>query len=266
MVKIDVCLWTKNGSLTLPQVLKRIDNVIPASVVNRRFIVDDFSLDDTKEIASKFGYDIIKNCGVGVSDAANTALNNVETELFIGVEQDVLLASDFFPKIYGLMKRSNASIVSGVRVASHPLVGAADFYALSHDCFCGHSIDNTLYVKHDLVSVGGFPKVNQKACSDSVLALKLDKCGLKWSVARDVVSIHLRDSVFQELKHQYWYGHSSRFLGEFSGDRRYGFFSDFMRLVASPVRGFQIAFQSGNGLAVLYYPLLRFVSFLGRFS
>jgi len=80
MVKIDVCLWTKNGSLTLPQVLKRINNVIPASVVNRRFIVDDFSLEDTKEIASKFGYDIIKNCGVGVSDAANTALNNVETE------------------------------------------------------------------------------------------------------------------------------------------------------------------------------------------
>ena len=44
--KVDLVMWTKNGSETLPLVLKRISKVVPTNFVNRQIIVDDQSVDD----------------------------------------------------------------------------------------------------------------------------------------------------------------------------------------------------------------------------
>ena len=73
-MKVDLVMWTLNGEKTLPLVLSRINEVIPKDIVNQKLIVDDGSNDKTVAIARKYGWNVIKNEGKGISDAANTAL------------------------------------------------------------------------------------------------------------------------------------------------------------------------------------------------
>ena len=46
-MKVDLCMWTKNGAKTLPIVLERINKVIPKEQVGEKYIVDDRSRDST---------------------------------------------------------------------------------------------------------------------------------------------------------------------------------------------------------------------------
>ena len=77
-MKVDLVMWTLNGEKTLPLVLSRINKVIPIEVVNQKLIVDDGSKDNTVTIAKKYGWNVIKNEGKGISDGANTALKHVQ--------------------------------------------------------------------------------------------------------------------------------------------------------------------------------------------
>ncbi len=78
--------------------LKRIDEVVPQSLVNNRVIVDDRSTDDTRKIAESFGWTAVLNDGAGISDGANTALRHATSERFISFEQDLLLSRDWWKK------------------------------------------------------------------------------------------------------------------------------------------------------------------------
>jgi glycosyltransferase involved in cell wall biosynthesis len=98
-LKVDLVMWTKNGEKTLPLVLNRVNEVIPSEAINRKILVDDHSVDYTQDIADLFGWNIVFNEGKGISDGANTALKNVETEYFISFEQDLLLSRDWWSKI-----------------------------------------------------------------------------------------------------------------------------------------------------------------------
>ena len=74
ITKVDLVMWTYNGAATLPQVLKRINQVIPEKFINKKIISDDRSTDNTREIAESFGWQVILNEGKGISDNANNAL------------------------------------------------------------------------------------------------------------------------------------------------------------------------------------------------
>src|SRR3989304_8467464 len=113
--KVDLVMWTKNGSETLPLGLKRISQVIPGNFVNRRIIVDDRSVDDTRKIAESSGWSVTFNEGNGISDGANTALKHVESPYFVSFEQDLLLARDWWEKIPPLLKTSHVAAASGMR-------------------------------------------------------------------------------------------------------------------------------------------------------
>ncbi|TRO54958.1 glycosyltransferase family 2 protein, partial [Candidatus Bathyarchaeota archaeon] len=118
--KIDLVMWTKNGSKTLQSVLKRIGEVIPEKIVGNRIIVDDNSSDNTRKIAESFGWQVSFNEGTGISDGANTALKRVTSEYFASFEQDLLLSREWWEKIPPLLEKPNVAAASGMRFADKP--------------------------------------------------------------------------------------------------------------------------------------------------
>ena len=119
--KIDLVMWTKNGAETLPIVLKRINEVIPSEFVDNRVIVDDKSMDDTRNIAEACGWNVVFNEGRGISDSANTALKHVSSEYFISFEQDLFLASDWWRRVPRLLMDPKVAVASGIRLSNQPL-------------------------------------------------------------------------------------------------------------------------------------------------
>ena len=113
-------MWTKNGAKTLPAVLKRISEVIPEDFINKRLIVDDNSTDNTKRIATSFSWSVIPNEGSGISDGANTALKHVESKYFISLEQDLLLAPEWWTRIPPMLENPRVAAASGMRFADKP--------------------------------------------------------------------------------------------------------------------------------------------------
>ncbi len=51
--KVDLVMWAKNGASCLPEVLSRIDRVIPHENMCHKILVDDHSTDRTVEIARR---------------------------------------------------------------------------------------------------------------------------------------------------------------------------------------------------------------------
>ncbi|NIW13622.1 MAG: glycosyltransferase, partial [Candidatus Thorarchaeota archaeon] len=82
--------------------------------------VDDDSVDDTREIAKSFGWQVFFNEGKGISSGANTALKHVTSDFFVSFEQDLLLAWDWWEKIPRLLKGEKVAVASGVRVPNQP--------------------------------------------------------------------------------------------------------------------------------------------------
>ncbi len=222
--KVDLVMWTKNGAQTLPRVLQRINEAIPQEFVNKKIIVDDASSDGTPTIATSFGWSVIPNKGHGISDGANTALEQVTSDFFVSFEQDLLLALDWWHKIPPLLENSNVAVASGMRFADKPIGvkkmqeyvgkkyrGEANLapWLKSRDMSAftlGKTLDNTIYKTKIIRALGGFPKLRINAGVDTTLAYKIDHSGYKWIVDYNMQSIHLRKGLRQELNHQYWYG------------------------------------------------------------
>jgi glycosyltransferase involved in cell wall biosynthesis len=266
-------MWTKNGADTLPAVLKRIDEVIPAKSINKRVIVDDRSTDNTAEIARQFGWAIVPNDGKGISDGANTALQNVESPFFVSFEQDLVLARDWWQKIPRLFADRQVVVASGIRVSNHPRVVkeiqeySMELYekrAKTEESFLyGKTLDNTLYRTDALRLLGGFPKLKISAGVDNVLAQKIQLHGLKWAVDYSVRSVHLREGLKQELEHYYWYGTCMVSLDPVLFGRNVNLRRFALRWFLSPLRGLDIALRKKSAEALYVYPLMRLATLRG---
>jgi glycosyltransferase involved in cell wall biosynthesis len=266
-------MWTKNGAHTLPAVLKRIDEVIPAKSTNKRIIVDDHSTDNTPEIARQFGWTLVLNNGEGISDGANTALQHVEAPFFVSFEQDLVLARDWWQKIPPLLEDPRVVVASGVRISNHPRVVkeiqeySMELYerrAKTEESFLyGKTLDNTLFRTEALRSLGGFPKLRISAGVDNVLAQKIHLLGLKWAVDYSVKSVHLRKGLRQELDHYYWYGTCMVSLHPLLFKRNIDLRTFALRWLLSPLRGLDIAFRKKTAEALYVYPLMRLATLRG---
>ncbi len=281
IAKIDLVMWTKNGAKTLPAVLKRINQLIPAENVNKRLIVDDKSTDNTCELAKSFGWAVIANEGTGISDGANTALKNVECECFVSFEQDLLLAEDWWAKIPSILNNPQVAVASGMRFASQPrgVTSLQKYVARKYRgeaqlsswlrgrqnaaFTLGSTLDNTIYKTDIIRAAGGFPIVKVNAGVDTTLAYRLREIGYTWIVDYNVKSIHLRGGLKHELSHQYWYGTQSREIWQKveheSGQRapisRRGIF---YRFAISPFTGLFVAYQMREATIAYIHPLIRF--------
>lgn len=259
--KVDLVIWTKSNPLILDVVLKRINKVIPKDVVNKRLVVNDHSEDSTPMVIRQNGWTQIVNEGHGISDAANLALNNVETEWFVSVEQDVVLSEYWWNRISRLAVDGVAA-VSGVRfLPQDNLCSNIERYNSVYQNGYGKTLDNTLWNTKALRSVGGFPKL-KNAGLDTLLAEKFKAKGLKWIVDSDVQSLHLHKGLYDELRRYYFYGASLPELYskmDCSDDE----WSFFVKLLKSPVAALKMSLQMNDSRLMLSYPLVRLSWLLG---
>lgn len=216
-------MWTKNGAATLPAVLKRIDEVIPYQYVDQKIIVDDQSTDNTRDIATSFGWTVVFNEGKGISDGANTALKHVTSEYFMSFEQDLLLDPAWYKKVPEKVTDSRVAVASGMRFADKPIglrklqqyvarkyIGEIELASWLRtrqmSAFTlGKTLDNTIYRTKIMKSLGGFPKMRANAGVETVLAYMVAEAGYQWVVDYTAQSTHLRSGLQQELDHQEWY-------------------------------------------------------------
>jgi|WetSurMetagenome_2_1015567.scaffolds.fasta_scaffold75620_4 glycosyltransferase involved in cell wall biosynthesis len=275
-MKIDIVCWAKNGERYLPTVLAQVNKVIPGDVVNRKILVDDKSVDNTVKIAESFGWKIIPNEGAGVSDGANTALKYVETDWFLSIEQDVVLANDFWCKTVGSIK-PGVAVISGVRFDINKSIKCIDEFSFDRyqilgnkagvdGYLYGRTIDNTLYCANAIWLVGGFPKLEGGAGVDTLLSLKIAKANMQWVVNYNVVSDHLRRSLMDTLKHYVWYGRNFPELERYIGHRQVNVLRQLYRFIASPARGVDIAMKKKRWQVMFVYPLVRFCILVGIFQ
>ena len=279
--KVDLVMWTKNGSETLPLVLKRIGEVIPSEFVNNRIIVDDHSTDGTQEIAQSFGWQVLFNEGTGISNGANTALRHVTSECFISFEQDLLLAHDWWAKIPPLLEKLKVAAASGMRFADKPrgVKKLQQYVAKKYRgesslaswlrsrqmaaFTLGKTLDNTIYKTSIIKALGGFPKMPVNAGVDTILAYKLNQAGYQWVVDYNVQSIHMRKGLKQELRHQYWYATQlyaiwRRIETETNKRPPVTKFGIMYRFFTSPFTGLFVAVKTKEPTITYIHPLVRF--------
>jgi glycosyltransferase involved in cell wall biosynthesis len=268
---VDLVMWTKNGAETLPSVLKRISEVIPDESVNNRILVDDNSTDGTCEIAESFGWQIILNKGCGISDGANTALQHVESDWFVSFEQDLLLSRNWWNRL-SMYVGGVFPVISGLRVANSPdgLAKLQRYVAEKYlskklsgwlrsrgenTFFLGKTLDNTIYRADFLRGIGGFPLPGESFGVDTALARKIGGAGRTWLVCSDVVSLHLRGGLRDELRHQASHGKAC-------ARTRTAVFG----WAVSPFVGVFLSVKTGDPVVCLYYFLLKLAYLRGNLS
>ena len=273
-MKVDLVMWTLNGEKTLPLVLSRINEVIPKDIVNQKLIVDDGSNDETVAISIKYGWNVIKNEGKGISDAANTALKQVQTSYFCSFEQDVLLSSDWWSKVSALiLNKEGVGAACGLRfLPKNNFCYSIEPYQLTRkdvDFYGGYgkTLDNTIWNTEALRSIGGFPKVNFAGIDTFVFHL-LESKGYKWLVDYDVKSLHLHyGGLLNEFKHYYFYGSSlPQIYSRLKSSSLYeneNLCSLLLRFAKSPISSFKMALRMHDSRLMLSYPIIRLCWLLG---
>jgi glycosyltransferase involved in cell wall biosynthesis len=278
--KVDLVMWTKNGEATLPAVLKQISKAIPPEFINKKIISDDGSTDKTREIAKSFGWTVYANEGCGISDGANTALKHVESDFFVGFEQDLILNPDWWSKIPPLLADPKVAAASGMRFADKPAgIRKLQMYVAKKyrgesklaswlrsrqmaAFTLGKTLDNTVYKTKVIRDIGGFPKMPVNAGVDTILAYKILQVGYEWIVDYNVQSIHLRKGLRQELNHQYWYGTQlyeiwKRIEIETNRPPPVTKFGIIYRFFTSPFTGLFVAVKTREATITYIHPLIR---------
>jgi glycosyltransferase involved in cell wall biosynthesis len=271
--KVDIVMWTKNGELFLPRVFQRIDEVIPSESISEKIIIDDNSTDKTLRIAASFNWEIYPNPKGGVSAGAIEALRHVRSKRFVSVEQDLVLADEWWQRIPPLLEDEKVVAASGVRLPDKPtslkLISeyTNERYKLQTASNLGFrygkTLDNTIYRADLLRKIGGFPRIRINAGVDGVLAKQVNDADCLWKVDFNVVSLHLRHSFFDELRHGYWYGTESMILSQILEEKGNVLTSSLTKAFFSPLRGLQIALNKKCWEIGLVYPLIRCAIFLG---
>jgi glycosyltransferase involved in cell wall biosynthesis len=257
---------------------------IPDEFVHNRIIVDDQSTDDTRQIARSFGWQVIMNEGIGISEGANTALKHVKTDFFVSIEQDLFLAKNWWERIPNYLTDSKTAVASGTRFVTKPVglrkleqqmakkcLGEDKFWLAptnsQKDVFTyGKTLDNTIYKTKIVKAVGGFPRTSG-AGVDTILIYRLQRAGYNWAVDCNVQSLHLRAGLRHELRHSYWYGTVVR---EVWRKLRQEFNTQVptesnlvYRLLVSPASGLLTAVKTKEPTITYIYPLLRLYYIMG---
>jgi glycosyltransferase involved in cell wall biosynthesis len=257
--KVDLVMWTKNGEAYLPQVLRRIDRVIPHEVVCHRILVDDHSSDRTVSIAREFNWEVYLNPSVGIASGANEALRHVDCDFFVSVEQDIILSRNWWDEIPKHMDDPLVACAQGVRVPTHPVLRILEEW--QRDVLGKKpslvSIDNNIFRSKVVKSMGGFPR-DCLICTDMILMKKISaETPYKWVIDSNVTSLHIRNDLKASLEHPYKMGYLCAQTPYCIHDENPSLAVNLRILLTSPIRALQIALKRNYPNIIWAYPLLR---------
>lgn len=258
-------MWSLNGEPTLSRCFESIERAIPSDSICHRYIVDGGSSDSTEDIAKSYGWKVVPARRRGIPYQANQALELVDTEIFASFEQDIGLNPEWFKVVMpALLSGPNVAVAQGLRAASgSKYLEAIDGYGVKHGLVPRwiYSIDNNLYRTKALLSVDGFPP-DCAVSADGAMRNNLFKHGWKWSVCRNVVSLHYRDSFIKHLRHIVIQSAESKVLWETYPEYRIP--DKLGRLVATPLTSAKMASEAHTPGVFFAYPLFRAVRVLSR--
>ena len=257
--KVDLVMWAKNGGACLPTVLSRIDKVIPHESICHRILVDDHSIDQTVKIARDFNWDIYANPQRGIPSAANEALKHVDRDFFISIEQDLLLARDWWDRVPSKLANPSAACAQGIRVNMDPTLCLLDewqFDVLKRKRLFS-SMDNNIFRTKVVRFLGGFPQACP-VCTDTILMKRiLSETRYKWVIDSDVISLHMRFGLKASVEHHYKMISVCARTPLCAENAKPKISSLLRILLTSPYRALQIAFARNSPEIVWAYPLLR---------
>ncbi len=174
----DVWMCTHNSEKLLPHTLKRIEQVISSEAIERKFIIDDFSTDNSKIVAEELGWEVYENKKRGLYNAREYAFSLVKTAYCASFEHDVYLSKKWFPRIPNIVMKDGYDVAQGIRIRDAKGFKELDTYDNNHRNIT--SEDNTFY---------------------SMESLKKTKP--KYFVDKTVCSNHIRGNVINGLRHSY---------------------------------------------------------------
>jgi len=258
-LKVDLVMWTKDGEKILRQTLSCVDKAIPEENVNHRIIVDDHSKDQTVRIAKDFNWQVYPNPTHGISSGANEALRHVQTEFFVSLEQDLLLAENWWEKMSAYMTDPTVAVAQGIRIATHPTLKILDEYEYSRENnLLGVSLDNDLMRTKIIKQLGGFPD----KCPICVVIQLLDvisATNYRWIIDKSMVSQHLRSNLqdyYRHVYHQYAACECSKKNLKINA----------RLFLTSPLRATHIAMTQKHAQLLYVYPRIRFSCLQGALT
>lgn len=205
-IKVDVVMWAKNGSRTLSLVLKRIEEVIPKKHIVNKIFVDDKSVDNTVEIAKRFNWKIHENKEGFVRGGVKEALKHVTAPFFVSVEQDVVLAENWWKCISKYMHNPEVAVAQGIRI-NYPgskTLNCLEKYTLERfpefRPKSRASLDNNIF-RTEVIRKIGVPE-KYPIYVDAALYEEVLKAGCKWIVDENVISHHLWKGTLSILSHR----------------------------------------------------------------
>jgi glycosyltransferase involved in cell wall biosynthesis len=255
MDKVDLVMWAKNGERFLPSVLKQVETVVPHENVDLKIFVDDSSTDRTREIAKEFNWTVHSNSKGGIPAGANEGLRHVKSEFFVSIEQDVILAKDWWERIPPYMDDENVAVAQGMRVATDPTLRKLEEYISGRQEFAFFiSIDNNIFRTKVIRLLGGFPTVHP-LFTDSALYKKIaEETRLRWIVDRKVVSQHIKENVEHFIEHLQGFETIAMRASRDTGHS----FPRLVRLfLTSPARGLLIVYKTHELNFLWIYPRVR---------
>jgi len=273
-MRLDVVMWAKNGAATLPIVLRRVEKCLPKEFVHRKILVDDHSTDDSEAIAGQFDWEVHKNEEGGVAAGVSKAFSLVDCEYFVSIEQDLLLASNWWNRISAALERPDVAVAQGWRLPPEAQLTLRRFeeYRLEHYKKYGlpiFSIDNTIFRSSVVKRMGIVPSELKYSGVDTYVYKNITSLGYRWAVDYDLISTHLRQGGVREQVNRYYrYGLDTPILEKhnLSSESKYihqGVKSVLAILLFSPFRAFPIAVTKRCPQIMLYYPLIRFALLKG---
>jgi glycosyltransferase involved in cell wall biosynthesis len=248
--RIDLVMWTHNSEKTLAEVLQRIQEVIPSQYINRKIITDDYSKDRTREIAKDFGWEVHLNNGSGLNDNTKTAISLVSAPIFCSFEHDIILARDWWQKLSKLIKDPSVVVAQGTRVSTNSTFRMLDDYINKRGDISHETLDNCI-AKTEIVRKFGYNEVGTPP--------KLKAERLKWIVEQTVTSDHIRESTWENIKHDF----RMQSLVPVTSKQRLLFFRI---LLTSLIRSTYVAYKTNCPMLLLLYPLDRLAIFLASFK
>ncbi len=240
-MKVDLAMWAKNGERFLPRVLRQIETAIPEECVHQRIFVDDSSSDLSVQIALDFNWTVYPNREGYISGGCREALKHVDCDYFVGLEQDILLAENWWERITPHMRDASVAVAQGIRIASDPVIRLLEVE--EQDSW---SFDNNLH-RSRIAKKIGFR--NEPLGVDGWYKQDIALAGYKWIVDPSVVSIHLRPGVRYYVRHEHIFNMMAKTPPTLS---------KLLRLAAtSPMRGLQLAIKNKVPSFTFAYPYVR---------